>query len=416
MDFISIIIYISIYIGLVATSFYILSYRDNIKKERKFFSEEELPKISVLIPAYNEEKSIAQTIESIYKSDYPKEKFEIIVIDDGSKDKTYSIAKKFESEKFPNIKVFHKENGGKGTALNFGISKASGEIIFTMDADTYVNSQSMRKMIHSFTNPRVMAVTAAMLVYKPKTIWQRIQHMEYLLGIFLRKSLATLNAVYITPGAFSAYRLEFFKKYGGYDEKNVTVDIELSLRIQYNGYFIDNCPTAPVWTIAPSTFKGLFMQRRRWYFGFLKNIVKYEKIISKNYGDLGLFVIPVGLIATFLSIFLTIYLFFKSISDISKEFLFYQSVNFDFSNVFHFNYLVFQRFFFDLFTNPVTLFILLFFSMIGFYIYYASKNIGKFTGIIVDLSLFFIFFAFLYGFWWTVSIFYTIFSKKVRWR
>ena len=153
----------------------------------------------------------------------------------------------------------------------------------------------MKNMVHYFNNPRVMAVTPTMLVHKPKTILQRVQNMEYLLGIFLRKAFATLNAVYITPGAFSAYRKEFFDKYGGYDEINVTEDIEMSLRIKYQGYFIDNSPNAPAYTIAPKNFSHLLKQRRRWYVGLLKNywgrtskellkgISSYNKQIQHNF-------------------------------------------------------------------------------------------------------------------------------------
>ncbi|MFC1666162.1 glycosyltransferase, partial [Nanoarchaeota archaeon] len=277
MNWITPIIYFSIYVGLIATTFYILSYLDYKKKERKFFSEDKFPFVSVLIPAYNEEKTIARTIESILKTDYPRDRFEIIVINNNSKDKTFEISKKYENSI---LKVYTEKKQGKACALNFGLSKAKGEIIFTMDADTQVNPDSVKKMIQPFTNPRVMGVTPAMLVYSHKNIWERIQQMEYFMGVFLRKAFATLNAVYITPGAFSCYRKGFFEKHGGYDEDNITEDIEISLRMQYKGYFIDNCPDAVAYTVVPKTFKSLFIQRRRWYFGYLKNILKYRGLLN----------------------------------------------------------------------------------------------------------------------------------------
>ena len=413
MEFIDFIIYISICIGLVATTFYILSFIEDKKIKRKNFLDKELPAISVIIPAYNEEESIVKTIESILASDYPKNKFEVIVIDDGSKDNTLEIAKRFENKQ---VKVFSKENGGKATALNFGISKAKGEIIFTMDADTFVNPESMKNMVHYFNNPRVMAVTPTMLVHKPKTILQRVQNMEYLLGIFLRKAFATLNAVYITPGAFSAYRKEFFDKYGGYDETNVTEDIEMSLRIQYQGYFIDNSPNAPAYTIAPSKFKELLIQRRRWYFGYIKNISKYRGLLSKKYGDLGLFIIPVGLLSTFFAVFMIIYLFFQTLIRINEELFFLQSINYDFYSVLNFDYYFFERMLFLIFTNSIFLFILLFMFVMGFYLYWTRKRVGKLEGLIIDINLFFLFFALLYGFWWTVSLIYALFTKTVKWK
>src|SRR3989344_6184977 len=114
MEFITIFIYASIYIGLVATTFYILSFFAYKKRERLMFNDDELPRVTVLIPAYNEEDSIEKTIKSVSASDYPRNKFEILVIDDGSKDKTLEIAEKFAS-KNSLVKVFHKQNGGKGT-------------------------------------------------------------------------------------------------------------------------------------------------------------------------------------------------------------------------------------------------------------------------------------------------------------
>lgn len=414
VEFISIVIYVSIYLGLVATTFYILSYLDYHKKPRKFFLDSELPKVTVVIPAYNEGKSIAGTIETISKSDYPRSKFEIIVVDDGSKDDTYDVAKKYDGKY---VRVFRKKNGGKGSALNFGIARAKGEIIIGMDADSFVEPQSMKNMMHYFTNPRVMAVTPAMIVYKPKNIWQRIQYMEYFLGLFLRKAFATLNAVYIAPGAFSAYRKSFFDKYGGYDENTITEDIELSLRVQYHGYFVENCPDAPVHTITPSNFLSLLIQRRRWYFGYIKNVWRYREIISnRKYGDLGLFIIPLGIISIALAVFVALYLFFKSITRVLDEITFLKSLDYHLSGVFDFNSYFFERFFFLLFTNPLFLSILFFGAIMGFYIYWASKRVGKTSGLAVNLVLFLVCFAILFGFWWSVSIVYSIFAKNVKWR
>ena len=123
MEFITIVIYLSIYIGLVATAFYILSFLSYSQKERPMYKDSELPKVTVLIPAYNEAKTIGKTINSILKSNYPD--FEVIVIENGSTDKTYELAKKFESLD-DRVRVFHNDKSGKGRALNFGLKKAGG--------------------------------------------------------------------------------------------------------------------------------------------------------------------------------------------------------------------------------------------------------------------------------------------------
>ncbi len=413
MEVIDIIIYASIYLGLVATAFYVLSYTKSKNKKELLFSDEELPFVSVLIPAWNEEGTIEKMIESVITSHY--DKFEVLIIDDGSKDNTFKIAKNLE-KKYPRLKVFHKENGGKASALNFGIERAKGDFIFTMDADTYVHQDSVKKMVRYFKDPRVMCVSPAMLVYKPKSILQRIQQAEYLLGLFLRKAFASLDSIFVTPGAFSAYRKEFFEKHGGYEVGNITEDLELALRIQFNGYRIENCPDASAWTIAPSKFKESLFQRRRWYHGWIKNLWKYRKIFGKKYGDLGSFVIPIAGINVLFSIVVLLYAFFKTIFNLKEEISFLTSINFDLSGIFNFNFYLIERFLFLFFSDPIMIFILVFIAIFTIYTKYATKKTGKVPGLLYNFILFFAFFSIIFGFWWIVSIIYTIFNKKVKWR
>lgn len=412
MEPIDIVIYLSIYLGLVATAFYILSYFSHRKKGELLFSDEELPFVSVLIPAWNEEGTIQKTIESIMASDYKD--FEVIVIDDGSKDDTLQIAKSLE-KKYKRLKVFHKENGGKATALNFGIEKAKGNFIFTMDADTHVNSDSMKKMVRYFKEPNVMCVSPGMLVYNPRTILQRVQQMEYLLGLFLRKAFASLNSVFVTPGAFSAYRKSFFEKYGNYDVGNITEDLELALRIQFYGYRIENCPSAAAWTVVPGTFSKTISQRRRWYNGWIKNLWKYRKMFGKKYGDMGSFVMPIAGLNIVFSITVMIYMFFRVLGNIKDELLFLNSVNFNLTG-WSINLYVIERFLFLFFTNPIIIFIFIFMFMLWIYVRYATQKVGKSPGIFLNFILFFMFFSVLFGFWWIMSIIYGILHRKVKWR
>ncbi len=413
MEFIEFIIYASIYIGLIATSFYVLSFIAGKKEKPLFFKDNELPKVSVIIPVWNEEKTIRRTLNSILASDYPKGKLEVIVVNDGSTDNSLAIAKKFECK---NVRVFSKKNGGKSNALNFGIKKAKGEIIFSMDADTIVEPYSLKRMIRYFKDEKVVIVSPAILVYNPKTILERIQHIEFLLGLFLRKTFSFLNAIHITPGAFSAVRKSFFDKYGGYDEKNITEDLELTLRAQYHGYKVENAPNAPAYAVAEGKFIRLVKQRRRWYSGLMKNLWDYRKIISPKYGDMGLFVIPIAIISIFFAIIVTLYMFFKVLFDIKNELLFLSSANFDFGSVWEINKYIVERFFFLLFTNPVFVFILFFMIIFAGYLFYASKKLKRKSKWVINLPLFIMFFAVLFGFWWLVSIVYTIFNKKVSWR
>jgi cellulose synthase/poly-beta-1,6-N-acetylglucosamine synthase-like glycosyltransferase len=416
MDFIEFMIYLSIYIGLIATSFYLLSFFAGKKQKKELFEEKDLPTVSIIIPMHNEEKSIEGTLNSILKSDYPKGKFEIIVVDDGSTDKTLELAKKFK-EKIGDkrLMVFSKKRGGKGSALNFGIKKCKGEIFFSMDADTFVEPWSVKNMVRYFKNKEVMCVTPAMTLYKPKGILQKIQHIEYLTGLFLRKTFSSLNAMHITPGAFSAYKKSFVERYGGYDEDNITEDLELSLRVQFKGYVIENSPESPAYTIAPKKFVHLLKQRRRWYIGLMRNTWKYRKIISPKYGDLGLFVLPIAWISIFLCVFITVSLFFKALFEVRDELIFLNSVNFDFLNVLDINFYFIERLAFLFISNPVIIFLFFFIIILGVYLFYASKKI-KTYGIVSGLAVFFLFFAVLFGFWWVVSLVYVALNRKISWK
>ncbi|MEX2017385.1 MAG: glycosyltransferase [Candidatus Pacearchaeota archaeon] len=413
MEFIQIVIYFSIYIGLVATAFYALSYADYRKKKERLFSDDELPFVSVIIPAWNEAKTISGTIASIMASNYKS--FEVLVIDDGSTDNTFNVVKKLEV-KYQNLRIYHKENEGKGTALNFGIKKAKGQIVFTMDADTYVHPESIQRMVRYFKDKDVMCVSPAMLVHEPRGILQRVQQAEYVLGLFLRNAFAILDSIFVTPGAFSAYRKSFFEKHGGYEEKNITEDLELALRIQYLGYRIANCPHAPAWTIVPSKFRDALLQRRRWYYGWIKNLWKYKKIFGRKYGDLGSFVIPTAGLNVVLSVFVMVYSLFSALFAIKGEIAFLQNINFDIAGMGNINLYVIERFLFLFLTNPVMIFILIFMVIFIFYTKYATRKTGKVPGLLLNFFLFFAFFAILFAFWWIVSIFYTIFNKNIKWR
>lgn len=417
VTFVEVVVYISIYIGLVATTFFALSFLYGERKKVPLYKDKELPSASILIPAYNEEESTARTLESIIQAEYPKNKLEIIFIDDGSKDRTLEIARKYEGKHDGKVvRVLTKLNGGKASALNLGISKASGYIVFSMDADTYVDKESVRRMVRFFKDPKVMCVAPSMIVSNPKTILQRVQHIEYLLGLFLRKAFASINAMSVTPGAFSAYRKEFFDKYGGYDVGNITEDLEVALRIQANHFVIQNCPEAIAYTSVPGKFKSLMNQRKRWYVGLVKNSWDYRKLISRQYGDMGIFVLPIAWISIFFSVFMIGYLVINSFIQTKKEILFLQSINFDFLSLFSFNSFVLERTLFSLATNPVLVFLIMFMIAMGFYIYYATKKIGRNGGLVINLPLYIIFFAMLFGFWWVVSIIYVIFDKKVIWK
>ncbi len=414
-----ILIYVSAYIGLFAVTFYVLGLIFAKKEKPREFPEKNPPTVSIIIPAWNEAKGIAGTIESALNLNYPNGKLEIIVVDDGSKDNTYEIASKFKGIRNGKIvKVFrNKKNMGKGVSMNFAISKSKGEIIVTMDADNVVvKGDILKTMISSFTEPNIMCIAPTTAIYKPKGILQRIQQIEYMLGVFLRKSFSNMNAIHITSGAFSVYRKEFFDKYGGFSKEAITEDMEMALRIQANNYRIVNNLNAIAYTVAPNKFVPLMKQRRRWYTGLLKCLLHYKRLYSKKYGAMGIIVLPVAIITVILSVIMTSYLAINSLIKLKKELALWNSINFNVLNTFEFNSFVFERYLFLLFSTPITIFAIIFIFILAGYMVFAKKYIKEDSNIKLSIIPFIFLYAFLFAFWWLVSFFYTLFNKKVVWR
>ena len=312
--------------------------------------------------------------------------------------------------------MFSKENGGKGSALNYALEKASGEIVVSMDADTFVKPDALKRMVGYFKNEKVMSVAPSMGVHKPRGLLARIIQIEYYMGVFLRKSFATINAIHITPGAFSAYRKSFFDKYGGYDVGNLTEDLEIALRIQSNHYIIENDSKAVAYTSSPMSFKSLLFQRRRWYVGLVKNLWRYKHLFSPKYGALGSIVLPVAATTVILSVILTVYVVYLVLLEVWEELVFLNSINFQFDGFFEVNYYLFETFLFTLLSRPIFLLAILFIALVWFYVTYSRTQMGYSERTELSFILFALFYSFLFTFWWIVSFIYTIFNKEVKWR
>jgi|SRR3989344_714655 len=415
MDVYLILVYTLSYIGLLATSFYIINLLTYYKTKKKP-SPSIKKTVTIIIPAYNEEKSIASTINSAVSLNYSKENLEIIVIDDGSKDKTYEIAREFISDKNQKVRVFTKPNGGKGSALNLGIKKAGGEIIVTMDADTIVHPDSLKKMIGYFYDKEIVSVSPSMGIHNPKGILRRVQQIEYYMGVFLRKSFASMNAIHITPGAFSAYRKSFFEKYGGFDENNLTEDLEVALRIQSKDKIIENAEDAAVYTIGPGTFTSLLYQRRRWYIGLMKNLWAYRHLFGPKKGALGTIVLPTAVTTIVLSVTLTIYMLVKALTRIKQEIISLNSINFQFTSAYELSSYMFEVAALTILSNKLVLLAALFITLLWFYMYFSRKKMRYSENIKFSFVLFLAFYSFLFAFWWVISALHLLLNRKILWR
>lgn len=309
MDLITGVIWFTYALSLYFLIFWLTVYllrRNDIKEELKDDSDlKRFPLVSVMVPAYNEEKTIIKTLQSIVNLNYPKEKLEILVIDDGSKDRTSEIVSKFIKKNTSyNIKLIIQENAGKAKAMNNGLKIISGELFACLDADSFVEKDTLKNMVRMHLNDSDLAVvTPVMRVDNPKTWIQKFQRVEYIASMLVSKLMSYLDCNYVAPGPFSTYKTKIVQAIGGFDEHNLVEDQEIAYKIQKADYRIRQCSNGFVRTVAPSTVKGLGKQRNRWVKGTLLTIFDYKHMIfNRNYGDFGMFQLPLTLSAYFLSV------------------------------------------------------------------------------------------------------------------
>ncbi len=300
-----------IFLSLYFQVLLLISFFENKKKikEEEDQTVSSYPSVTIAVPCWNEEKTLPGTLDSLLALNYPKDKLSIIVVDDGSTDGTFMIAKKYEAQHTNQILVIKKENGGKHTAVNLALTEAKGELFGCLDADSFVDKNALRIIVAYFVNHKeAMAVTPCIHIRSPKTIIQRIQAIEYLLGVFLRKSFGQLDAIQVTPGPFSIFKREIFAKIGNYKKAHNTEDYEITLRMHKNHLKIMNSHKALVYTIGPATFRGYFYQRLRWSRGFLENSLDYKTIFfKKEYGNFGMFTLPFAFVFMFYGLYAAIF-------------------------------------------------------------------------------------------------------------
>ncbi len=307
-EFTNSIVYVFLFLSLYFEVFLLITYlekRGDIRDETFRLKQgvKKYPTVTIMVPCWNEEKTISKTINSLLNLDYPKDKLKIMIIDDGSTDSTWNVAKKFENKK--QIEMYQKENGGKHTALNFGLSKITSDLVGCLDADSYVDKDALKNIAVYFEDKATMAVTPSVKIWQPKTIIQLIQKVEYSWGILIRKMFSYLGALYVTPGPFSIFRREVFVELGGYRHAHQTEDMELAVRMQSNHYKITNAHDAVVYTVAPESVRKLYKQRLRWTYGFIKNVIDYKHMFfRREYGNLGIFILPMASLSIVSAIYL----------------------------------------------------------------------------------------------------------------
>ncbi len=377
---------------------------------RKFIFSNPIPRgyppLTVLVPAYNEESRIGRCLDSLLGMDYPGLK--IVAINDGSTDRTTQVLKEYEKK---GVRVLNKGNSGKADSLNHALKLVDTDLFMCMDADSYASPDLARKMVGYMEDKDVAGVTPALKIDETKTFIQKIQWVEYIFSIFLRKIFSIFQCQYVLPGPGSIYRTGLIKELGGFDRESITEDMEIAFRLQSRKYEIENSIDAYVYTEAPPTFKGLFKQRIRWYRGYIHNVRKYFHIAGNlEYGNLGLFLIPINFVWIFIMFvffFMPLYTITSNLLSLFRVFSLVGMPPINLSMGFDILYIDFYSFF-------LVAFLVLGFATI-FVSLKSSKEKIEFRNRYVFYIGYVLIYPILFSIFWISTVFYELAGAKKKW-
>jgi poly-beta-1,6-N-acetyl-D-glucosamine synthase len=396
------------FIGVYLSMVWLIVYFQNRKNLFDRPRNTRCPSVTFLVPAYNEEKHIANCLKSILNLDYPKDKLKIIVINDGSTDRTAEIAKKFKGVRV----VSRKPNSGqKAVAMNFGMKYVNTELVACMDADSFATRDYLKKVTSYFNDREIGAVSSAVKVNKVTTLVSKVQWVEYLMSVVFRKLFALLDCQFVVPGPGGIYRTKVLRQIGSFEIDNLTEDMEMALRLQVNGYKIASCLDAYVYTACPEDFKSLFKQRMRWYRGYLENFAKYFNLfLNPDYGNFGMFFLP----STIIWIAIVVVLFAVQMGSFaydSARGLFYWSlINYE---------LNFPSFGFNIFSIDSIFLSLTIATFIGLLLSWIGIKTGG-SDNVKGRKFFYVIYIFVYpllfAFFWFCAVMMHIFKVRGKWR
>lgn len=264
---------------IVMNLFWIWLYFTFRKRGRKSFGIGSKPLVSVIIPVFNKGRHLKGTINSALGMKYePKE---VIVVNDGSTDNSKEICREYEKRGKVRFIDFIR-NRGKAHALNAGVRASRGELILSIDADSFVSSSSLSRMVRHFDDPEMGAVAGVVRVRREKGLLNKLQIIEYLQQAFQRMVQGFFDAVLVLPGPLSLYRKSAIIDAGGFEDSTLVEDWDITMKIHKKGYKIVSEKKASADTIAPENVKGWWHQRVRWSRGGIQIARRHTDIIGKS--------------------------------------------------------------------------------------------------------------------------------------
>lgn len=408
----TVIFYIFAFLSTYIQVFFLVTFLEKRKSMKKNIDKvvlERYPTVTIAVPCYNEMLTLSRTVESLENLDYPKDKLTIMLIDDGSTDKTWELMQTFASH--TNIQVFHKENGGKHTALNLALSKTNSEFFSCLDADSFAHPLSLLRIMKYYQeHPEIMAVVPSIIVYEPKNILQKAQQVEYDQAVYNKKMLGLSGGIHVTPGPLSVFKKKVFDDLGPYRKAHNTEDQEIALRMQMHGYQIDHCPEACVYTMTPPTVYKLYRQRLRWVYGFLKNLQDYRKMMfNKDYGTVAFFTLPSGLISIISVVFIFSSAIYNLVVFITNKFIKIQTVGL------HRSALSFKFDWFFINTEAIIFMSVILYTLLIVAIVIGRNMAEGKKGLPISILYYIIIYMFIAPFWLLRAVYNAIFSKESSW-
>ena len=234
----------------------------------------QMPMVSVLIPCFNEEDNLEDSIPHLLKLNYPN--YELVFINDGSRDATLEIIEKWAARE-QKIVALTQSNSGKAAAMNNGLKHARGQYIVGIDGDAVLDYHALDYIVQTLeANPMLGAVTGNPRVRNRSTVLGKLQVAEFssIIGL-IKRSQSIMGTLFTVSGVIVGLRKEVIEKVGGWSTNMITDDIDVSWKIQTAGHNIAYEPRALCWVLMPETVRGLYKQRLRWAQGGAEVVLKY---------------------------------------------------------------------------------------------------------------------------------------------